>query len=396
MARILIGWELGKNLGHLTRLLPIAQRLQDCGNSVLVAARDLRTATSVLRPAGIPFVQAPLGEGNNLISHPTGYADTLLAVGWHHESALGRQVQAWITLYQSFAPDVLVLDYSPTARLAAMIMHIPCVLIGCGFDLPPATYPLPPYPGFSWATSAKAAESEQHALAVANTVLQTYKAPQLDGLYKLFDAEAKLLFTFPEIDHYGPRHDVHYVGPIEGMSDNDNVDWPKSDSDFHIYAYLRSEMGNLDALLAGLVQSQASVICYAPDVAPALLDQYRQPRIVFSARPVNFSALFAQADVCFSYSALTTVTRFLLHGVPQLLLPRVTEGQLSARRVEDLGAGILLRGPQTANGITAMLERLRSDPHYAMRATAFADQYRTFDVNEAADNVVTCIQQIAN
>jgi hypothetical protein len=67
-------------------------------------------------------------------------------------------------------PDRLVLDYSPIATLAARIAVIPCVLIGNGFELPPATNPLPPFPGFSWATPERAAESERIVLANANAV----------------------------------------------------------------------------------------------------------------------------------------------------------------------------------------------------------------------------------
>ena len=41
MARILIAWELGANLGHLLRQLMIARELRRRDHQVLFACRDL-------------------------------------------------------------------------------------------------------------------------------------------------------------------------------------------------------------------------------------------------------------------------------------------------------------------------------------------------------------------
>src|ERR1700704_2393369 len=123
--RILMAWELGLNLGHLTRLLPVAQRLKEEGHSVLVAARDIQAASKVLGPAGISFVQAPhLPAGTPLSYRPASYADILLSQGWSDPSTLWGLTQSWMNLVHLFRPDRLVLDYSPTASLAARILQI--------------------------------------------------------------------------------------------------------------------------------------------------------------------------------------------------------------------------------------------------------------------------------
>jgi len=95
MSRILLTWELGLNLGHLARLLPVAQQLRSDGHVVLVAARDLQAAATVLGPAGIPFVQAPhLPKGIALAHRATGYADILLSQGWSDPSAPPRSAHS--------------------------------------------------------------------------------------------------------------------------------------------------------------------------------------------------------------------------------------------------------------------------------------------------------------
>lgn len=50
--RILFAWELGANLGHLARDIPVAEQLRKLGHDVTFAARDLRVAQEMLAPRG--------------------------------------------------------------------------------------------------------------------------------------------------------------------------------------------------------------------------------------------------------------------------------------------------------------------------------------------------------
>jgi hypothetical protein len=78
VSRFLLTWELGLNMGHLARLLPIAARLQARGHSVLVAVRKIPAAAAALGPAGIAFIQAPhQAAGLPLPERASGYADIL-------------------------------------------------------------------------------------------------------------------------------------------------------------------------------------------------------------------------------------------------------------------------------------------------------------------------------
>jgi UDP:flavonoid glycosyltransferase YjiC (YdhE family) len=394
MSRFLLTWELGLNLGHVARLLPVASRLKARGHAVLVAVRDIAAAATVLGPAGISFVQAPQAMRPSPASSPlTGYADILLAHGWNDPSTLWGLTQSWLNLYSLFKPDVVVHDYSPTARLASRLLRIPSVLVGNGFDLPPATFPMRPFPGFSWATPERAAASEHAVLRTAGAVTKAFRGSELTGLKDLLETDACLLATFPELDHYGARPDGDYVGPLYGRIDSHRVEWPQ-EREWHIFAYLRPELA-LDALLGGLVKSNASVVCFAPGVPAEKLGAYRCERITFSTRPVDFESLYAKTDVCLSYAAEGTVASFLRNGVPQLLAPRNVEGQMTARRIEDWGGGLALRGAQTDTSVAAMLERVSSDSHYKKRAQAFAERYAGFNREDAANRLVERIERIA-
>ena len=388
MKRILLTWEIGLNTGHLVRLLPVAEQLKEQGHAVLAAVRDIPTAAAVFGPANISFVQAPiLAQGRQLRHRQTGYADILLSQGWAENSVLWGLVQGWINLFRMFRPDVIVADFSPTACMAARITGVRVLLLGNGFELPPATDPLPPFPGFSWATQELAARSEAIAVETANTVIQAFKGKKLQALRDLFDPQTCLLATFPELDHYGARPNVRYIGMLRGQPKAEVITWP-DEGEHRIFAYLRPNTEHVDAILGGLRESGTSVVCVAPGFDKERLNKYRSARITFTTRPVALEQLASSAHACVSYAAEGTVATFLLKGVPQLMSPRLVEGHMTAKRVVQLGAGLMVPAGATDQIVATMLDRLCRTSECTTKAMSIADRHRGFDVNAAVEEIV--------
>jgi UDP:flavonoid glycosyltransferase YjiC (YdhE family) len=71
------------------------------------------------------------------------------------------------------------------------------------------------------------------------------------------------------------------------------------------------------------------------------------------------------------------------------------EAQMTAHRVECLGAGLMLRGRASEADITHSLQRLLNLPRFKAQATAFAARYRGFDHGHVADNIVEGIESLA-
>lgn len=394
MSRVLLTWEMGNNLGHLSRLLPLARRCVAHRHEVLVAARDVRSAATQLAPAGIPFVQAPLSAIiDKQATQPASYADLLRMHGWADVDRLGAAVQAWMHLFGLYSPAVLIADHSPTALLAARCMHIPVVLIATGFELPPARQPLPPFPGFSGATAEGAAVAESRVLHAVNEVITRMHAPPMSALRELFEVERRWLTSFPELDHYGERPEEHYLGPIGEIVDGEPLEWP-SGSGARVFAYLRPGTPGLTAILQALGASGAAIVCWAPQVPLETLHPLRHAHISTDARPLDLRSLATEADVCVSYSPAGTVASTLLRSVPQLLAPAHLEAQMTAHRVECMGAGLTLRGRQDERTVGAKLEKLMSRPDFKARAHAFARRYRDFDAARAADEIVDQIEVV--
>jgi UDP:flavonoid glycosyltransferase YjiC (YdhE family) len=396
VSRILLTWEMGSNLGHLSRLLPVARELKVRGHRVLVAARDVALAASVLGPAGIPFIQAPLPTvAEKTGAQPASYADLLRAQGWGDSVQLWALVHAWANLWEMFSPEAVVLDHSPTALLTARTAATPCALLATGFELPPAKEPLPAFPGFPGATAANAAEAEARVLESVNRVLDSLRSPRLLALRELFLVQRRWLTTFAELDHYGARPTEQYIGPIGEVSDGERVEWPSGFSE-RVFAYLRPTTPGLHPILNALAACGAAVVCWAPGVEAELLETLRRPGFVVASRPVHLRSLLTQANLCVSYSPAGTVASSLLHGVPQLLAPQHLEAQLTAHRVECMGAGITLRGPQTEQSVGASLRRLLQRLEFKGRAQSFALRYRGFDPAVAASRIVNEIELIAS
>jgi UDP:flavonoid glycosyltransferase YjiC (YdhE family) len=294
-----------------------------------------------------------------------------------------------------FEPDVVVLDYAPSARLAARVVGTPCVLVGSGFVIPPALDPLPPFPGLSWATDNRASESERRVLERVNAAMKALRGPRLDALRALFDADQVILTTLPELDPYGARDNACYVGPLGDPGIGEIVDWPSGATGTRVVAYLRPEMQDVATLLEGLADSGAALVCYAPGLPKETVTRFENAHRIFARRPVQHEHLFAAADACLSYAPAGTVTHSLLSGVPQVLAPLHIESRLTARRVEALGAGVVLYGSQTPGSVASVVHRLTTDNKYRARARAFADRYQDHDPEQAADKIVGCIEEVA-
>jgi hypothetical protein len=365
-------------VGHLTRLLPIAQQLKSEGHVLLAAVRDLQSAASILGPAGIPLIQAPhLLHGNPLQHRPTGYADILLSQGWSDPSGLWGLTQGWLNIFALFKPDHLIIDYSPTASLAARITRIPTLLVGNGFELPPITDPLPPFPGFAWALADAANQAERLAVANANTVARAYKGSELSSLSSLVAGQKRLFATFSELDHYGGREDADYIGPLLGKSNARQVKWPQGEGP-RIFATVKPDTTNVKEILDALTRLESRVLCVAMGFSRESLAPYCRPHIVYSLAFVDLQ-LLRDADLCITYGAEGTTLTFLLAGVPQLTYPWHVEAFMAGRKMQAVGAGLSIEKLQTATDVLDTIRRLLDHGDYKRRATELAIKYSVAD-----------------
>lgn len=394
MSNILLAWEFGENWGHLTRDLPVLRRLLASGHQILCAVNDTRMATQILGPVGISFVQSPICRHNARATQPlASYAEMLIASGYGEQDVLHGLICGWLGLYDLFRPDVVIIDYAPTALLAARIQDIPTVLFGSGFDLPPPSSPMPSFRVAEKIPIERLLLAEDIVLRNINHILASFHVHPLSQCADIFQGKHKILATFPELDHYGPRSGQIYVGPIYDIPQANVAQWHKESGEARIFAYLRPWMPGVEELLLALQSIGANVICVFPGAHLSLTQRFKTPLMQIFSTPVSIGPLLSSSDLVIGYSSGLFASA-LLAGAPLLLIPRWTEQYLAAQRVIALGTGLMAQGKPTQIAYSSIINTLLQ-PRFRVAAKCFAEKYASFDNEAAIIRIVDIIQGVA-
>ena len=380
MSKVMVAWEMGRNLGHLTRDLPLIHRCRTHHVDVFLAVKNLKTAVSLVGGEGITILQAPslLPTPGGL--KPVNFADLLLKRGFNEAGRLESMVQGWLTLIDLVRPDAIIYDYAPSALLAARIAAVPVLVTGTGFEIPPTQSPLPSFRPWEDVPTASLHEAEKRLVSVLNEVLVLHGQPKVRHLADLYPKKGCLLTTYPELDPFGPRHDAEYIGAIFEISNSKRVKW-NCKRGKHILVYLRKDLNNIEDFLHVLQGADAEIICTIPEM-PADWRQ-RYPALRLFDQPIDFSSLLPSANLVVTYGG-TTLNVALASGIPVLLVPEVGEQYLTGLALEKLGGGLMLRSKEKLTLETA-LNSLLNLSQFEKVAALFKGRYSSFTMKSAVD-----------
>lgn len=378
MARFLFAWELGAGYGHLARMLPVALELRQRGNEVVFAVRDLMAAETLLTPHGLTYHQAPLWLRKVTQLPPAiSYPELLMRFGYLNADALTGICRAWRNLLGVLQVDAIVLDHAPTALLATRGLALARVNFGDGFCIPPRARPMPHFRWWQRENMARVQDSEQHALASANQTLLALDAPPLGGLGELRDCDDTLLCSFAELDHYPTRGDDDYLGPIFALGQGVDLPWPAA-SGPKVFVYLQPDFPALDAVLAGLQKSGASVLAHVPGAARKTVQTYSGGSMRLSAQPLDMGRMSAGCDLAVCHGNAGTSAAMILAGKPLAVFPTQMEQTMAAHRLADLGVALVLSAEAGAQ-MPRLLNKAFSEHSLASAAQAFAQRHRGYD-----------------
>ncbi len=396
MANFLVAWELGGGLGHAGRLKPLAAGLQARGHGVTMWLRDLVQTERLLADLPVPRLQAPVWLHRTVgVPEPqVSLAEILLGCGYLQADMLQPLVQGWLAALRLSRADTMLVDYAPSALVAARIAGVPAASVGMGFWLPPAAVPIPAFRDWQPIAPGRVARAEQQVLASINGVLRQHGAAPLPALWQLFGGDLPLLCSWPEIDHYGrlPGEAGEWLGPNFLPDGGQPPQWPagggaagdapagdgRAGAGPRVFAYLKAGHPDHVACLQALVAAGCQVLCYLPELTSGLTPPVLSPRIHYASGPVDLSQAFAQADLVVCHAGQATVVQALLAGVPLLLLPMQAEQFLMARQVERTGAAINAAMRPRPADFGAMLRQLLVQPSSRAAAAAFAQRHAGF------------------
>jgi UDP:flavonoid glycosyltransferase YjiC (YdhE family) len=393
MAAILYAWEFGANLGHVGAFMPLARALREQGHAVHWAVTQPAQVGDFLARSGFSWLAAPSMAESARPGPPLSYADILLRFGYADPRALFGLIGAWRELMRLTQAQLLLADHSPTALLAARTLGLPVMLFSNGFTVPPRVSPMPNMRPWSPLPVQTLIDLDQTALHTVNQVLNRFGTEPLAHLAGLFDVAEETLVTFPELDHYPDRGPARYWGSLPSAGSGSPCGWPPGPSP-RLFAYLRRECVHHEAALSALQQLGQATVIYFPEAPAEMRTRFAAPHLRFLDQPADIAQMTREADLAVTYSSLATTTAFLLAGKPLLLLPGHLEQFLVARRVEQLGAGIVINPETAAGDLRGPIQSLASNPAYRGNATAFATRYAAFDQDKVIGNLARRINEM--
>jgi UDP:flavonoid glycosyltransferase YjiC (YdhE family) len=369
--KVFYAWEIGEDLGHITQFLPLALELRRRGHDVVTALRELPRAENIIGRHGITMLQAPMWQGDLLDPpQPLSYAEILFFFGYIDASRLIAMIKAWIGLISLIEPDIIIADHAPTALVAARVLGMPRTTMGPGFFLPPATAPLPNMRPWLNVSPERLILSDQRVLSTINVVLDTLSAQPLERLSDIFDCSKHFLTTFPELDPYRSRSPMQYYGPILGPAEGAVPEWPQGRGP-KVFAYLKPHYQELEEVFDTL----AAFECRSAAFIGGLPTQIQNKTISISHRPYDIKRAALECNFGVCHGGHGTTCELLLKGKPLLLLPMQLEQYLTARRVSDAGAGVIVDRENPHRDFRAAVDQLINNPNLARRAREFAERY---------------------
>ena len=392
MAKILFAWELGLGFGHLSPYLELIRRLKKEKHKVYFAARDVGNAERVFAKEGITVVQAPFNPRgvDNPIKMPRTHAHLLHNIGFNDPTLLTGRIKAWRQIYNYLKPDLVIYDHSPTAQLASRNMKIKNVLCGTGFTVPPAKVPMPNMRYWEKVDESKLLQIEKNIIDRVNIALKGLKLPEMVNVAELMQADATLLMSFRELDHYGPREDAKYVGIPLTKDYGEPPQWPAGGR-LKVFAYLYP-FKTLAAMLTTLKNSDISAIIYAPEVQRGIKEKHKHPRLNYVNKPLRMGEVTQQCDIGITNGTHGTSLALLLAGKPVLALPQNLERLLVGLRIRETGAGLV--APQLKpEGMAAKFKMVATQPQFRNKAQAFADKYKDYTLEKHLDLIMESLDE---
>jgi hypothetical protein len=391
MATVLFAWELGGALGHLMVISPIAKALAASGHRMVVAAKDIASARRVLGEK-IELLPTPRSDIPLVFPQQQTYAHLLANVGFGDDSILESHNAAWKTIYDLVRPNLIILNFSPVALLAARGVPARRATLGPGFFVPPDVDPLPafrPDQTLDWKEIDKV---EAGLLARVNNLLKRWRQPPLARLGQLFSQVDQIfLLAYPELDHFPNRGSAEYFGTVnDGIVGGIDPVWPEGPGR-KIFVYVRN-FPNFPQLLQALNDSSQPTLIYAGALDAAIRDRFTSRTLRFATDRLNMEKVAEACDVAVTYGGFTSTATVLRAGKPVLVVPFTEEQGIVARMVHQqhgAGLGAFSDQPQM---FASRLKLVLEDPRYAAAAGRLAEKLKRIDLAEKHREIVRRIQ----
>jgi hypothetical protein len=366
MAKILVGYERGDNLGHYQRLAPVAEALAAEGHQVVFFLRNPYDCRAQITRSPLPFVPSPdLVPPNPAEREPKSmgsYSDIMVYCGFGRLETLFTATLAWRTLLDQVRPDLIVCDHSPVVCFAAY-RRIPVVQVGSGFTLPPAEGDV--FPPFR--AKRQATVPTEQILAVMNEVQGRLGGPAVPSVTAPLRTFGRLVCTLKGLDPYKDARRDPVIGPTEGLL----APMPLPDKP-RLFVYLGIEQRVTAKLLAALKASDLPAEAYVRGLTEESAKKFLRPGLTFYKSPQPIDQVLARATLAIHHGGSGMSLACCSAGRPQIALPIHEETLLNAQALGRIGVGGTIAHKDLENDGAARLAEAEADPRRRERARIIA------------------------
>lgn len=394
--KILITWELGKNFGHIAKLIELAKPLADKGAEIYLALQNPGELTKFQPDFPYTLLQAPFSPVKPIREPILTYCDDLRPCGYNSVETLTGLITSWRSLFDMIKPTLLIAESSPTALIAARDYTFSRIALGTSYEIPPLATPVPLMPYWENVNEDVLMKREEEVLSVINAALGNLSMEPLAKFSDIFDIEARFLCSFEELDHYPERETTRYYGALFKTDAGAALKWnPKSKK--HIFAYLRPEMKSFRPTLDALCNLPADhdIIIAAPGIDPKLKESRETDNIGIEDGMVKLDNIFSKCNLAICHAGVGISSAFLLNGVPLLMLPGHIEQLMFARAVGRLGAGRGVVGTFGPEKVHELMQLLLEEPEFKEAAKNFAKTHKSYKTQKAIDGMMDEMTKLA-
>ena len=222
------------------------------------------------------------------------------------------------------------------------MLGLPVIEAGGGFCVPPLS-PVQCFPGVEGQNPAVAKNAEASLCSTFNTVL--HKLGSADTLSNLAEYASwpvhRVVLSSPDLDHYGERDDVSYLGllglsQINAQSTRNSPGAVFTPAPVGVVGYLKPGTPGLHLLIDQLAEAGVDARLFVPGADPSS----GRGQVKVTSQPLDFAKEFAAADIYLSNGGLNGVGQALHQGCRPVVVPMQAEQVAMARTLvrHKLGA----------------------------------------------------------
>ncbi|GHO81908.1 putative UDP-glucosyltransferase YjiC [Ktedonobacter sp. SOSP1-85] len=392
--------------GHINPTLPVVEELVARGEEVVYYVPD--TFKEAVESVGATFHPYEL-DLNNIIP-PTGMGQGGPMPGFQIQNALPFRM---IKESQRILPQVLeqlrqerpdALLYDPMcfwARIAAQVLHIPAIQLRPSYAINEHVKLFPMGQGNGAGAPVPPPFMQQIREDIAELCKQ-YQLPPFDLQSILGHAESLNIVFMPRaFQPAGKTFDERFVfvGPsLRPRHEKSDFPLEALEGAPVLYISLGTVFNNQLEFFKGCIDAfgdteQKVVLSYGKRIQPAELGPL--PANFIAAAYTPQLEVLAHTDVFVTHGGMNSTMESLSYGVPMVVLPQMIEQQMTARRVSELGMGVMLESsPDSAQALREAVEHVRQDASFRARAQEMQRAIQqTGGYCEAADAIMDYTQK---